>query len=82
MSAGRLLTKLERLSAQLSPRGEILVVHGHSCQTEHALKTQAVEVLGRPLRPDDCLVIIDACDEPCPPDAHVHHDTVIIFPRR
>jgi hypothetical protein len=78
MSLEARVTKLQR---QLLPGGEILVVHGHRCQTEAALKTQAVEALGRPLRPDDCLVIIDTCDEPCPPDAHAHHDTVIISPR-
>jgi hypothetical protein len=78
MSLEARVTKLQR---QLIPRGEILVVHGHRCQTELALKTQAVEALGRPLRPDDCLVIIDTCDEPCPPDAHAHHDPVIICPK-
>jgi hypothetical protein len=70
--------RVTKLQMQLIPRGEILVVHGHSCQTEHVLETMAVQALGQPLRPADCLVIIDACDEPCPPDAHAHHDTVII----
>jgi hypothetical protein len=73
--------RVTKLQTQFIPKGEIVTLHHYRCQTEQALKDKAVEALGRPLRPADCLVIIDTCDEPCPPDAHAHHDTVIIYPR-
>jgi Mn-dependent DtxR family transcriptional regulator len=73
--------RMTKLQTQLIPKGKIIVAHRHSCQTEHALKDKAVEALGRPLRPADCLVIIDTCDEPCPPDTHAHHETVLIYLR-
>jgi hypothetical protein len=73
--------RVMKLQTQLLPTGQVIVAHHYRCQTEHALKDGAVEALGRPLRPADCLVIIDTGDEPCPLGFHAHDDQIIISPR-
>ena len=73
--------RVTKLQTQFIPKGEIVTLHHYRCQTEQTLKDQAVEALGRPLRSADCLVIIDACDEPCPVGVHAHDETVFIYPR-
>jgi hypothetical protein len=76
MSAGRLLTRVERLAGQLSPQGQIVVLHPHRCQSEPVLEARAVQALGRPLRPGDVLVIMDR-EEACPVGPHAHEDEAI-----
>jgi hypothetical protein len=81
MSAGRLLTRVERLAGQLTPMGEVVTLHQHRCQSEPVLEALAVRALGRPLRPGDLLVIIEQ-EEACPVGPHAHEDEAIsIYPR-
>ena len=74
--------RVMKLHTQLIPPGQLVTLHHYRCQTESALKAKAMEALGRPLRPVDCLVIIDTCNEPCPPGPHAHDNKIIIYPRR
>jgi hypothetical protein len=77
----RILTRVERLAGQLTPTGQIVVLHPHRCQSESGLDTLAVQALGRPLRPGDLLVIIEQ-EEACPVGPHAHDDAAIrIYPR-
>jgi hypothetical protein len=81
MSAGRLLTRVERLAGQLTPTGQIIILHRHWCQSEQVLDALAVQALGRPLRPGDLLVIMEQ-EEACPVGPHAHDDEAIsIDPR-
>jgi hypothetical protein len=73
--------RVAKLHTQLLPTGKIIVAHRYSCQTAPVWEAMAVETLGRALRPEDLLVIVDACDEPCPPEAHDHHHAMVIYPR-
>jgi hypothetical protein len=81
VSAERLLTRVERLAGQLTPPGQIIILHRHWCQSEQVLDALAVQALGRPLRPGDLLVIMEQ-EEACPVGPHAHDDEVIrIDPR-
>jgi hypothetical protein len=81
MSAGRLLTRVERLAGQLTPPGQIVVLHPYRCQSDQVLDALAVQALGRPLRLGDLLVIM-AQEEACPVGPHAHDDAAIrIYPR-
>jgi hypothetical protein len=77
----RILTRVERLAGQLTPPGQIVVLHQYRCQSELMLEDQALRALGRPFRPGDLLVIM-AREEACPVGPHAHADEAIsIHPR-
>jgi hypothetical protein len=81
MSVGRLLTRVERLAGQLTPQGQIIILHRHWCQLEPVLEARAVQALGRPFRPGDLLVIMEQ-EEACPVGPHAHEDAAIrLYPR-
>lgn len=81
MRAGSLLTRVRRVEGVFSPRGELVVVQRHSCQTDADLEARASAALGRERRRGDLLITIEITEDPCPKRRHQHHDHVIVHPR-
>jgi hypothetical protein len=78
--AGSLQTRLGRLSAQFLPRGKIVVIDQHSCQSDEELIGKAAQALGHSLEPGDLVVLIEIT-APCPQGDHQHDDEIMVHAR-